>query len=139
MKDEGRGRKNMDEINHPETLAELTALAWRYERALVSNDIPTLDALFWAAPQVVRFGATENLYGSDELRAFRAGRPAANLAREVSNLRVVTFGRDTGAVTLEFIRVTDGVPRHGRQSQMWRRFADGTWKVVSAHVSLLPR
>ena len=128
----------MECINDPSTLAELTELAWRYERALVTNDVPTLDALFWDAPEVVRFGATENLYGGDEIRAFRHARPALNLAREVRNLRVVTFGTDTGTVTLEFVRVVDGKPRHGRQSQTWRRFADGGWKVVSAHVSILP-
>lgn len=128
----------MDRINEPHTVAELTAQALRYERALVENDVPTLDALFWDAPEVVRFGATENLYGSDEIRAFRHARPAVNLAREVRNLHVVTFGDDTGVVTLEFVRTVDGVVRHGRQSQTWRRFADGGgWKVVSAHVSVL--
>ena len=128
----------MDQINDPRTHAELTELALRYERALVTNDVPTLDALFWDAPQVVRFGATENLYGGDEIRAFRKARPAVNLAREVHRLSVVTFGEDMGTVTLEFVRVVDGVTRHGRQSQTWRRFADGGWKVVSAHVSVLP-
>ena len=126
------------EINHPPTVAELTDLAQRYERALVGNDVPVLDALFWDAPEVVRFGVMENLYGGDELRAFRASRPAVNLAREMRNLRVTTFGRNTGAVTLEFVRTVNGVERHGRQSQTWRRFPDGGWKVVSAHVSVLP-
>ncbi len=129
---------NTEMINDPQTLAELTTCALRYEKALVDNDVPTLDALFWDAPQVVRFGATENLHGGDEIRAFRRARPAVNLARDVRNLRVVTFGNDTGAVTLEFVRVVDGITRHGRQSQMWRRFAEGGWKVVSAHVSVLP-
>lgn len=128
----------MNTVNEPQALAELTELAWRYERALVGNDVPVLDALFWDALEVVRFGATENLYGGGEIRAFRRARPAANLAREVRSLRVVTFGRDMGCVTLEFIRMVDGVARHGRQSQTWRRFAEGGWKVVSAHVSVLP-
>jgi hypothetical protein len=30
-----------------------------------------------------------------------------------------------------------GVERHGRQTQFWIRFPEG-WKIVSAHVSLLP-
>ncbi len=128
----------MDRINDPRIVVELTECAWRYEHALVSNDVPTLDALFWDAPEVVRFGATENLYGGDEIRAFRNARPAMNLNREVRNFRVATFGDDTGTVTLEFIRTVDGVVRHGRQSQTWRRFNDGGWKVVSAHVSVLP-
>jgi len=78
---------------------------------------------------------TENLYGSNEVRAFRKGRYAVNVDQEVFNFKVVTFGADTAAVTLEFRRVMDGVVRLGRQSQMWRKFPQG-WKIVSAHVSL---
>lgn len=125
-------------INDPATVAELTVCARRYEQALVQNDLPVLDALFWDAPEVVRFGATENLYGGDEIRAFRRARPPVDLAREVRNWRVVTFGRDLGIVTLEFVRTVAGQTRHGRQSQTWHRFADVGWKIVSAHVSILP-
>ena len=125
-------------MSDPALHAELTDLYLQYEKALCENDITTLDALFWQSPDVVRFGATENLYGIDEIRNFRQNRPTKNLAREISNLKVVTFGNDTAAVTLEFCRAIDGVPRYGRQSQMWRKFPEG-WKIVSAHVSLLPR
>jgi hypothetical protein len=132
-------RKNpaMDQINEPAVVAELTALAWQYEHALVNNDVPTLEALFWDAPEVTRFGATENLYGAAEIQAFRRARPALNLARDVQRFHVTTFGDDTGVVLIEFIRTTDGVIRYGRQSQTWRRFAAGGWKVVSGHVSVL--
>ena len=127
----------MDQINESAVVAELTRLAWQYEHALVHNDVPTLDALFWDAPEVTRFGATENLYGADEIRAFRQARPAVNLAREIQSFHVTTFGDDTGVVLLEFIRTVEGVVRYGRQSQTWRRFAAGGWKVVSAHISVL--
>ena len=49
------------EINIPEVLAEVTAAFRRYETALVSNDIATLNALFRDAPQTVRYGVAENL------------------------------------------------------------------------------
>ena len=127
----------MDQINEPAVVAELTELAWQYEHALVHNDVPVLDALFWDAPEVTRFGATENLYGADEIRAFRQARPAVNLAREVQSFHVTTFGDDTGVVMLEFVRTVEGVIRYGRQSQTWRRFAQGGWRVVSAHISVL--
>jgi hypothetical protein len=127
----------MDQINEPALVAELTTLAWQYEQALVNNDVPTLDALFWDAPEVTRFGATENLYGADEIRAFRRARPAVNLAREVQSFHVTTFGDDTGVVLIEFRRTVEGVIRYGRQSQTWRRFGNGGWKVVSAHISVL--
>ncbi len=58
-------------INDPEVVAELKAIYLRYEEALVTNDVDILVEMFWAGPQVVRFGATENLYGPDEIEAFR--------------------------------------------------------------------
>ena len=44
-------------INNPEVVAELQALYPRCENALVTNDVDTLMAMFWAGPQVMRFGA----------------------------------------------------------------------------------
>lgn len=124
-------------INDPEVVAELQALYPRYEEALVSNDVATLLAMFWAGPEVMRFGVTENLYGPDELAAFRKGRPAANLARTVKRLDIVTFDRDFASITLEFERNAPTGTVHGRQSQLWVRLPEG-WRIVSAHVSLLP-
>jgi hypothetical protein len=124
-------------INDPATVAELQALYPSYERALVTNDVETLTAMFWASPRVMRFGVTENLYGIEELEAFRRGRSPANLARKVLRLDIVTFGRDCGSVTLEFERDTNGRITHGRQSQTWVRLPEG-WRIVAAHVSLLP-
>ncbi len=124
-------------INDPNVLSELRALYPRYEAALVSNDVDTLMAMFWTGPGVMRFGVAENLYGPEELAAFRKGRPAANLARTVTRLDIVSFGEDFGSITLEFERKTDSGTVRGRQSQVWVRLEEG-WRIVSAHVSLLP-
>jgi hypothetical protein len=124
-------------INDPEVIRELQALYPRYEDALFSNDVDTLVEMFWAGPQVMRFGVTENLYGPEELDAFRKARPAAGLARTVTRLDIVSFGRDFGSITLEFERATAKGLVRGRQSQVWVRFAHG-WRIVQAHVSLLP-
>jgi ketosteroid isomerase-like protein len=124
-------------INDPNVVAEIRALYPRYEEALVSNDVETLLAMFWSGSEVMRFGATENLYGPEELAAFRKGRPATNLARTVTRFDVVTFGRDFASVTLEFERATTAGLVKGRQSQVWVRMEDG-WRIVQAHVSLLP-
>lgn len=121
-------------INHPEALAELEAAFAEYERAFVANDVDTLDRLFWNSPHTLRYGAGENLYGYDEIKAFRSGRPSNNLARTVLRKSVVTVGRDVGVTNIEFSRSSTN--RVGRQSQTWVRFADG-WKVISAHVSLM--
>jgi hypothetical protein len=123
-------------INAPDVVAELQALYPRYEQALVANDVDTLVSMFWPGPQVMRFGVTENLYGPAELEAFRKGRPAANLARNITRLDIVTFGRDFGSITLEFERATTAGTIRGRQSQVWVRFPEG-WRIVQAHVSLL--
>jgi hypothetical protein len=124
-------------INDPETLAELAAIYPQYETALVANDIETMRRLFWASPHVVRFGVTENLHGIDEIEAFRAARSPANLARTITRLDISTFGTDFGCVHLEFERQKDGKTTRGRQSQTWVKLDEG-WRVVAAHVSLLP-
>ena len=125
-------------VNDPEIVAELQALYPRYEDALVSNDVETLTEMFWASPLAIRFGAGENLYGVDEIEAFRKSRPAINLARRIVRLEIVTFGNAFGSVTLEFERdASGGSIIRGRQSQVWVRLDEG-WRIVSAHVSTLP-
>ena len=123
-----------DELNRPEVLAGLQAAFARYEDALVHNRIEVLDELFWDSAQTVRYGAAENLYGIDAIRAFRAARPAAGLARSLANTVITTFGDDFGTAMTEFQR--EGSRRTGRQSQTWCRI-DGRWQVVAAHVSLI--
>jgi len=124
-------------INDPEVIAELAALYPLYEQALVTNDVEKLVEMFWASPQVMRFGVTENLYGYKEIEDFRKGRPAMNLARTVTRLDIVSFGHDFASITLEFARTTTAGQVRGRQSQTWVRFAQG-WRIAAAHVSLLP-
>ncbi len=119
-------------VNDPETLNELHELYPKYEEALVTNDVATLTAMFWASAHAVRLGAQENLYGEEEIEAFRKSRPAVNLARKQVRLEIVVFGKDFGSVVLEFER--DGV--RGRQSQVWVRLDVG-WRIVSAHVSVI--
>ena len=127
----------MSTVNDPAVVAEVTQLYLKYEEALCNNNLEVMDSLFWDAPEVVRFGLTENLYGSEEIRSFRTSRPNPKIEREILNLKVVTFGKDAATVNLEFRRIMNGVERFGRQSQTWYRFPQG-WKVVSAHVSFLP-
>jgi hypothetical protein len=122
------------QINDPVALAELTAAFAEYEQALVTNDIATLDRLFWNSPHTLRYGVGENLYGFDEIQAFRNGRPAQGLARTVTRTALTTFGSDYGVANIEFIRAESD--RIGRQSQSWVRFDEG-WRVVAAHVSLM--
>ena len=124
----------MLEINLPEVVAEVTEAFMGYERALVDNDVATLDACFWDSPHTLRFGVAENLYGHAAIAAFRAGRPPMNLARRLFNTVITTYGRDVATANTETQR--DGSTVTGRQSQTWVRTPDG-WRIVAAHVSLL--
>lgn len=123
-----------EDINRPQVLAEVTAAFYRYEEALVSNDIAVLDALFWHDERTVRLGAGENLYGIEKIRAFRAARPAAGLHRELRHTTITTFGEDYAVCSTEFTR--EGSERTGRQQQTWVRFPAG-WRIVAAQVSLM--
>jgi hypothetical protein len=125
------------QINDPGTVAELHELYPRYEEALVNNDVETLTAMFWSSPYAIRLGAGENLYGVEEIEAFRKARPAVNLARRIVRLEIVTFGKDFGSITLEFERAGPNGVVCGRQSQVWVRLSEG-WRIVSAHISILP-
>jgi ketosteroid isomerase-like protein len=121
------------EINQPEVMAAVTAAFSRYETALVSNDVSTLDALFWDSPHTIRYGATENLYGYGAIAQFRQGRSPLNLTRTLQNTVITTYGSDFATANTEFLRPG----KQGRQTQTWMRTPDG-WRVVSAHVSFLP-
>lgn len=122
------------DINRPNVLAEVTAAFDRYEDALVNNKVDVLDELFWRSPHTLRYGATENLYGYDEIAAFRAARPSTGLARTLLRTVITTYGDSFATANVEFMR--EGASRPGRQSQTWMKTPDG-WRVVAAHVSLL--
>ncbi len=122
-------------INEPDVLAEVNAVFLIYETALVTNDVDTLDTLFWNSPHTLRYGGGENLYGYDEIAAFRAGRSPAGLARTIERTVITTYGRDFATANTLFRR--DNAPgKIGRQSQTWLRTPEG-WKVVAAHVSVI--
>ncbi|MCW5632534.1 MAG: oxalurate catabolism protein HpxZ [Rubrivivax sp.] len=124
------------DINLPGPHAELTAAFARYEDALVHNRTDVLDELFWPSPHTVRYGVGESLHGIEAIRAFRAARSPAGLARRLQNTVVTTYGHDFGTAMTEFVR--EGGTKLGRQSQTWCRI-EGRWVVVAAHVSLIDR
>lgn len=121
-------------INDPETLAAATAAFEAYEAALMANDLEALDALFWPDERTVRYGPGQNLYGIEQIRAFRQGRVGGSPQRTLANTVITTFGRDFATANTEFQR--QGAARPARQSQTWARF-DAGWRVVAAHISFL--
>ena len=123
------------DIDLPEVVAEVKAAFQRYEKALVSNDVAALNAMFHDDPRTIRYGSTENLYGYAEIEAFRAARSPAGLMRTLSKTVISTYGRDHAVTSTLFHRAS--VPgKVGRQMQTWVRFPEG-WRVVAAHVSFI--
>src|SRR5258708_1275215 len=108
------------EIDHPDVVAEVTAAFERYEQALIDNDVAALNGLFNDDPRTIRFGGGENLFGFAEIKAFRAARSPAGLARRLSRTIVTTYGRDFAVVSTLFHRAS-APGRIGRQMQTWAR------------------
>jgi len=123
------------EVDLPEVVAEVRAAFERYEQALVSNDVAALDTMFRKDVRTIRYGVGENLYGHEEVAAFRAGRSPINLTRTLSRTVISTYGRDFAVAATLFQRVAAS-GKIGRQMQTWVRFEEG-WRVVAAHVSLI--
>jgi hypothetical protein len=123
------------EVDLPDVVAEVTAAFERYEQALVSNDVAVLDSIFRDDPRVIRYGGGENLYGYQEIAAFRAARSPVGLARTLSKTVITAYGRDVAMASTLFHRAS--MPgKVGRQMQTWVRFPEG-WRVVAAHVSVI--
>lgn len=123
------------EVDLPEVVAEVKEAFDRYERALVTNDVCTLDALFFNDQRTIRYGAGENLYGYAAIAAFRQARSPAGLARDLSGTVITTYGRDFAVASTLFYRA-GARGKVGRQMQTWVRFGEG-WRVVAAHVSVI--
>lgn len=121
------------EVDLPDVVAEVSAAFAAYEKALTSNDVAALDALFHKDSRTIRYGIGENLYGYDAIAAFRAARSPAGLMRDLSKTVITAYGRDTAVASTLFHRSPGKI---GRQMQTWVRFAEG-WRIVAAHVSLI--
>jgi hypothetical protein len=123
------------EIDLPEVVAEVRAAFDKYEVALVTNDVATLDALFHDDPRTIRYGAGENLYGYSEIKAFRGARSPVGLGRTTSRTVIATYGREFATASTLYERPS-APGKIGRQMQTWVKFPEG-WRVVAAHVSMI--
>jgi hypothetical protein len=125
---------NDPEINLPEIVAEVRAVFERYEAALLANDVPVLEELFWRSPHTMRYGVGENLHGWDQISAFRRARKTGAFRRALVDTVITTYGRDFATANTLYRR--EGFDRVGRESKVLMRTAAG-WRIVSAHVSLI--
>ena len=118
--------------NGPEIPGLLEAF-WEYERALMADDLPALDALFAPGPDTLRGDAAGLLRGHDAISTFRGGRGGAP-KRRIVEVEVRALGEDHAAVVAITELLRGG---RGQQTQVWRRGEDG-WKVAVAHVAVAP-
>ncbi|WP_109478888.1 oxalurate catabolism protein HpxZ [Paraburkholderia sp. C35] len=128
------------EVNRAEIVAEVANAFEIYERALVGNDIDTMNALFWDTAQTVRYGIAEIQHGNASICAWRATCAPVPKSRRLHRTVITTFGDDFATVSTEF--TSDATPLIGRQMQTWARMGTkdalcGGWVVVAAHVSLI--
>jgi hypothetical protein len=123
------------EINIPSVKAEVEAVFAAYEVALMANDAEALQALFWNSAHTIRYGGGENLYGYEEIGAFRAARSPVGLQRTTDRTVITTYGTDFATASTLFYRET-APGKVGRQMQTWARMPEG-WRVVAAHVSVI--
>ncbi|PPF82243.1 amidase [Subtercola sp. Z020] len=119
----------------PEWLGDPALLAafWRYERALMTNDVPELDELFARGLETIRSEAGSALVGHDAIAAFRAARPPVP-RRSLRRVHLRPVAEDAVVVVAESVRADRGT---GTQTQLWQRI-DGLWAVTVAHVSTVP-
>jgi len=122
-----------DGLDEEKVAAEIREAFDAYERALQTNDVAALSGFFWEDERAVRLGADGGLYGHVAISSFRKGRDVRDIARELSEVRIVVLGHDFGVATCEYRRIAS--QRRGAQSQVWMRRPEG-WRIVSAHVSL---
>jgi len=123
----------MGDFDEAAVAAEIRAAFDAYEAALTANDVAALTGFFWADPRAARLASDGGLYGYEAIAAFRRGRDASDLARELLRVDVLALAPDLGVATAEYRRLRSG--RRGAQSQVWMRRPEG-WRIVSAHVSL---
>ena len=128
-------------IDLPDVVEDVTRQFWAYEKAFMANDVETLIAFFWADPRLTRYGIADRQFGIAEMRTFRRTSPAPGFTRRIENLRVTSFGDATAVAYCEFLRSDTRL--RGFQSQTWVRLVEEdsvapAWKIVSAHVSMIP-
>jgi DNA replication protein DnaC len=122
-------------INIPEVVSELKAAFLRYQDAVDSNDVATMNELFLDQPFTVRFGPNGTLVGHQAIAGYRQARSSKPSPRTLRNTVITTFGRHFAATNTESTRA--GTSTVGRQSQTWVRTPAG-WRIAAAHVSDQP-
>lgn len=103
---------------------------WRYERAIVDNDLDMLDDSFADDPGAMRGDAAGLLVGHDAISAFRGIRGGVP-ARTIERIESRRLCEDAVLVVSISRYVIGGT---GLQTQLWQKI-DGRWLITVAHVT----
>ena len=109
----------------------LLAAFWEYDRALLANDVATLDNLFADGADIIRGDGSTIVTGHHEISMFRTSRTAIP-SRRVVTIAVQRVSDEAALIVAGVISPTNA---RGMQTQLWRRH-EGSWKVTAAHVSV---
>lgn len=110
--------------------ADLFTAFDEYERAILANDLDTLDASFAPGAETMRGDAAGLLVGHDAISAFRGVRGGVP-PRTIERVEYRPLAHDV-ALLVSISRYVGGGT--GLQTQVWQRI-DGRWLITAAHVT----
>jgi hypothetical protein len=117
------------DIDLPDVVAEVTAAFERYERALMANDVATLNSLFPRRSAHHPLRRRREPYGHAAISNFRAARSPLGLARTLSRTVITTYGRDAAVASTLFHRAASPARSAARcrPGSGWRT-AGASWR-----------
>src|SRR5689334_6412015 len=77
-------------IDQPDVVAEVKTAYDRYNDAVNSGNIVTMNATFHDDPRTIRYGGAENLYGYNAIEHFRAAAQPLNPPRTLAKTVITT-------------------------------------------------
>lgn len=114
--------------------AALRDAFWRYETAILADNVPVLDMTFASGPDTLRGDSAGLLVGHDAIAAFRGTRGGV-ASRTIERLEYRRLA-DDAAVVVSISRYAAGGT--GLQTQVWQHIA-GQWQIIAAHVTPRPQ
>ena len=127
----------MDILRKNEIVEAVTEAFGSYEAALNANDVDALQNFFHQSSESIRYGLNEQLYGYESIATFRKNRVINFKNRTQKRLEIAALSETVATTMYEYSIEVEGEKRTGRQSQTWLK-RNGEWKIITAHVSLLP-